>query len=395
MTSFNASSYTTMSNYVEPLARLFNVETGDISLIFTIHALTSLVFSLLLGKILKKVSVKLTVAVGAFAYVAFFVSVFFANSLPLVYIGVGLNGISFVLSGLVIGQTIVTWWAEKNTGRAVSYLPIGFSIMSFIISPLIANGIINYGVRTTALVQGLICFTVIILADIFLIPERPEYYGIKAETKSEEAEDLSADVPAKAVYRTYPFWCIVTAIALFNLAFNGFNNNAAVFYQSIGVDAVQAAYGVSIYSMISVAWSYLHGFMTDKKGPALSNGVCTLVGAAIFFAATMLRGFTGVVIIALLLGSMSVGGTVGGVTFPYVFGKKRAGFIIGFGMAAASAGSTFGAPIAAHFYDTTGSYNTYLYIAAAAMALSMILVMLGSNKKAVKTVEKAAAKYAE
>ena len=137
MTSFNASSYTTMSNYVEPLARLFNVETGDISLIFTIHALTSLVFSLLLGKILKKVSVKLTVAVGAFAYVAFFVSVFFANSLPLVYIGVGLNGISFVLSGLVIGQTIVTWWAEKNTGRAVSYLPIGFSIMSFIISPLI------------------------------------------------------------------------------------------------------------------------------------------------------------------------------------------------------------------------------------------------------------------
>jgi len=390
ISAVNVSSYATLSNYLTPLSEMFGLTMRETSLVFTLHGLMSLVGTFLVGMMLRRNSaVKHIIAGGAAAFAACFLCVFFARTMTAVYAGMALMGLSFSLAGLTVSQILITWWSERNVGRRISYVSIGFSLTSFVVSPLIAKGILLMGVRYTALVHGLVGSAVIMLADLLLVQEHPDRYGVVLRREEQTAAAEGAATPLGRLLRTYPFWLIFIGILLFNTAFNGFNNNASVFYQSIGADPVQAAYGISIYGIVSVGWSLLHGVLADRKGPAVANGVHAFVGGATLFAATFLHGFAGVAAIGFFIGSMCVGGNLAAVTYPRVYGGRDGSMLINYGNAAANLSGVIAAPIAAWFFDTTGSYNGYLYLAAAGSALCLLLMIAGTGKRALRAVEKA------
>lgn len=59
---------------------------------------------------------------------------------------------------------------------------------------------------------------------------------------------------------------------------------------------------------------------------------------------------------------MSIGGNIGAVTYPKLFGSRETGTLVGLASAAASVGGMFGAQVAAFLYNTAGSYNPHLCI---------------------------------
>jgi len=156
----------------------------------------------------------------------------------------------------------------------------------------------------------------------------------------------------------------------------GFTSNASAFFQSIGLDALQAALCISIVSAASIIWAPVFGTLFDRYGSVAGVMVCGLAGAIILVAASFIYGFFGAVIISLIVGALGVGAMLGPTTFSRLFGPTEAGSLVGFSNAAASIGVMLGAPLAGFIFDKAGSYNPYLWVAAALVVGSIALIAL-------------------
>ena len=149
----------------------------------------------------------------------------------------------------------------------------------------------------------------------------------------------------------------------------------------MGVDAVNAAFGISAFNLAQILWAFAFGVVVDKYGAGLAVSVCAIVGAVTMVLATMLSGLPGVLIIACLIASMSIGSNIGAVTYPKLFGNRETGTLVGLASAAASMGGMFGAPVAAFLYDAAGSYDPYLYTGTALSLVCAFLIVYSVKKK--------------
>ncbi len=382
ITAFCTSTYQTLTNYVVPLSQLLGASVGEVSLIYTYSGLAGLVCSLMLGKLVKKMKARVLMTVAALLLIAFHVSIYLATGLMLLYVASFLYGFATILGGFGLCLTVIAWWAGKNAGKAMSMLSVGLGLVTMVAAPIAAGSIETYGARNTALVQGLICGGVMLFAAWFLVSEHHNNYQTEQVQESEgQSSQTPEGMEMKAIFKTVPFWAVFLAILLFNLAISGFSNNAASLYQTMGVDAVNAAFGISAFNLAQILWAFAFGVVVDKYGPGLAVSVCAIFGAVTMVLATMLSGLPGVLIIACLIASMSIGGNIGAVTYPKLFGNRETGTLVGLASAAASMGGMFGAPVAAFLYDAAGSYDPYLYTGTALSLLCAFLIGYSVKKK--------------
>ena len=384
MTAACTSSYMTLTNYLVPLSLMLNASVGEISLIFTYSGLAGLVCSLALGKLIKLLKVRVLMTIAAVLCTVFHVCIYFATSPGLLYAASILFGVSTILGGFGLCLAVVSWWAGKNAGKATSLLSVGVGLVTTVAAPVVAGCIETYGPRNTALVQGLICGGIMLFAAWFLVSEHPSNYSQEYAPETGEQTDHALDGMAmKDILRTVPFWAVFLAIALFNLTISGFVNNAASLYQTMGVDAVNAAFGISAYNIAQSLWAFAFGTAVDKYGPGLVVSVCAVVGAVTMVLASMLSDMSGVLLVACMVASMSIGGNIGAVTYPKLFGSRETGTLVGLASAASSIGGMFGAPVAAFMYDASGSYDPYLYLATGISLLCAFLIMFSAKRKPV------------
>ncbi|QSX09513.1 MFS transporter [Alkalibacter rhizosphaerae] len=180
---------------------------------------------------------------------------------------------------------------------------------------------------------------------------------------------------------------IVIALVLINTASTGFNNNASAFYQDKGIDAIQAAFLISLMSGVNFVVAPLYGVLMDKIGYIKATTIYGLIVAGIFFASTMLYGFVGGVIIAALMSFKTFNSMMGAITLPKLFGRKEAASLVGFTSAAQSVGAMIGAPIAGFIFDATGTYNTFMITGGVLTLLTVVLVIIGAGDKAVASIK--------
>ena len=183
------------------------------------------------------------------------------------------------------------------------------------------------------------------------------------------------------ILRSPSFWLVIFAIFLVSCAVTGFTNNASAFYQSIGNNAMSAALCISIYNGVMMAWGIIFGALTDKKGPAVSVTICGLIGAAVLLVGPFLSGFSGAAIIAAVMGSINFSGMLGALCFPRMFGTAEAANLVGFGQAAGAIGPMVGAPLAGFIYDATGSYATFLTIAAVMTIACVVITVFATRSR--------------
>lgn len=382
ITSFSLGAYSCMPVYMVPLSQALNASIGQISLLFTFAGCASIVTSFLLGNLLKRIKVRLLISIAAVCQLSFFVCVYLAENVALIYAGSLLFGFSTVIAGFGVAQTLIAWWYQSGVAKRMSFLTMGMGLLTFVLSPVSATLIENVGVRSTALIQGFVNFAVILLCDFFLISEHPRNYGVTQEQSAQSASVPSAaGLSAKEAMKTPAFWLVLLAIVLMNVAFTGFSNNASAFYQTIGLSAVNASLCISICSAAKLVWAPVFGTITDRHGPAIATAICGLAVTAVFFGATLLSGFAGAVVIAVIVAGATFCGILGSAAYPRMFGTKDAGTLIGYANAGASLGAMIGAPVAGFIYDATNSYKPYLIVAGFMAALCVVLTVVGTKSK--------------
>lgn len=394
MVAASTSAYMVLSNYLYPVAvSIFGeaeamANISSLSLIFTFAAVSTIAGSLLMGKLLQKFSVRLLNIFAIICFVAFFAILAFADSVAFILAGAVLFGLSMTFGGFGICMTIVSWWADvKIIGRAMSALTIGLGVFSFISSPVVAGCIQKYG-RVTALYHGLACGVLMLIAALFLISGHPGKYAAK-DNASDAAAD-QGDAPAlfgaslKNILRTAPFWLLMGGVVLINIGVTGFTNNAATFYQTLGVDSVKASYGISAYSVGQLFWSYLFGWLTDKKGPGISTLIHGVIGIAVLILGTFLGGISGVIFMGAFFSSVCFSGSIASILCPQLYGTRESGTLIGWGNAAASVGTMVGAPVAAGILGATGSFNLFLILDAVLIFVTVLVIQMVASRKTVE-----------
>ena len=139
-----------------------------------------------------------------------------AQSIYHLYISAAFLGISFAFCGNLTTQIIIVNWFKKSRGLALSIMISGIGLGGFILSPVIANLIMNFGWRQTYFIMGLIILIVGLPIALFVMKKTPEEVGLKPygadeiDPSDSSKAEIEIDItPAEA--KKKPFFYIYMA----------------------------------------------------------------------------------------------------------------------------------------------------------------------------------------
>jgi len=148
---------------------------------------------------------------------------------------------------------------------------------------------------------------------------------------------------------------------------------------SIGIKRPSAAIAVTVFSIITIIFRVIYGFLADifnKKNVIAISILLTAIGLVMF---QLLDGssFTMVILFAVVYGIGAAGAMP--LRTPIIreyFGVRRFGTIFGLLAFFLTIGSAAGAPLAGWVYDTRGVYEPIWYIYAGINVVGIILILM-------------------
>lgn len=405
-----AITYGTMniqSNYLIPICEQTGATLTEASVMFSAAAFASAIAGILAAAIIDKVPMKILMFVGVLLYGSFFAILYFAKSLPLIYVAGALYGCCQVFAGFTTCQPLVTWWHARHTAFKISMLSVSMKIFAMILSPLVVWLLATIGYHGTLLVNGGLLGLVAIICVFFLISNKPSSYGMDPYAEaaaSKGEEDKATDNQASATddnavesegldvkdsFKTFPFWAIMVASFLICIPVAGFVTNAAVIYQSCGMDAVAAGNMISLYSFFAIFTVALYGIVSDRLSPRIANLISTGVAAVFLLVFVFCDGMVAAVSISIAFAVLSAfTGLIAAVTLGPIYGPKPIGTLVSLGLVACGLGSTAAPPVAASIYATTGSYNDFIIIGIVICIAVFVLIFSATSKRAMSHVDK-------
>lgn len=372
-------TYAAMANYMLPLSEALGVGMSQASMIFTFIGLGGVVASFALGAAMKLFSARVLVLASAVMAALYYGALAMASSLPLIYATAVLFGVCQIFGGIGMAQALINLWFKEGAGKRIGMLSVSYGLLGFAASPAIAIGITQLGLGTTAAIQGAISAAV--LAGAAMLMPGKGVMPAHAEDKVEEEKDSGSKESVLPIVKGLPFWLVLLGIIASNIASTGLLNNASSVYQTMGATAVEASLCISLYSAAMLVAAPAFGALADKTSPAIAVTVFGLLQAGVLALTFVLTGFVGCAIIGTLAGVMCFGSMAGALVYPKMYGAKSATTLIGFGIAGQNFGAMVGSPIAAMFYDATGSYELFIVLAASLALFCVIAVNVAMKAK--------------
>lgn len=390
MTALTYGSYLTFSNYMFPYSDRSGHTIGEIALLFSASGAGTLVFSLLLPRILHRLRIRSVVPIAAVGLLLPYLALAFSDSLAVLYLASFIFGASVVFTGFGVSQTAIMWWfSYKQIGRRLTALTSGLAVMTLIEAPLIALAIEHFGFVATALGQGLVTALLVALVARTMLCERPEHYGAVVDTAPPGDRAQAGVHRSILMVGVWPFWLIIGAAVVESLIFTGYSNNASPFYQSFGLDPVQAAVGISIVSGLQAVTALIFGVLVDKIGLRLSVLAFGFVVSGTLLSAQFVQGFGAAMIWAVFMSFFAFINFVGPVGLRTLFPHADAAAVNGYGGAASQVGVMLGAPVAGFIFTATGSYLGFTNIAAGLMLVCVGLVWVALSARGVRRSSRA------
>ncbi len=281
----------------------------------------------------------------------------------------------------LMSTTMVPQWFYNKRGRALSLMAIGMVGGSFLIPPINARIIRDYGWQTGWQVWGILLLVIMLPIAIVFIRNKPEDIGQEMDGEITLPDDpipkpVKEEVAwtLKEAMKTKAFWLLlfcVTVPAALNTGLT-FHLASIMIYLGYPLENAPmiAAFTLSIYAVSQFANNFIAGYVGDRLKDHKILAF-TFIG---YFIITMV--FLGVKYFSLASGVMIVvlgilwGGVNGyfaitnNMIWPNYFGRKYLGSIKGFTMTGMVIGSAAGPLPFGFAFDLFGGYTEILIISA-------------------------------
>jgi MFS family permease len=399
----------TASVFIMPVVTALDTSVSAVVLWISISAVGGTIASLIIGNLMKVIPAKLLVMIGGVFTGLLLVAFGMTDNLVIIYCAAFLQGWGLIISGMTIAQIIISKWFIKSRGLMMSLCLVFIMVFAAILNPLVATMIVSVGYQTVALVMGITIAVLVILIGAFIIVDTPERVGLKPLGYTENSETpggsggsgsgggsggsgeknakkssafVVSDLPLKVILRTAPFWVIMLVQLVGTFAAQGIGSQSSPFFQSIGLDEVQASLAVAINALVGMVVMLLYGILTDRKGPTFASIIFAIFATAAFLLNFLWMGWTGAIISAILFtGASAISALYAPNMLVKTFGVKHSGQLIGYGHVAGNIGS-FAAPIVvAAFFDMNNSYTLIFTIVGVALVIITALIIWAGSKR--------------
>jgi MFS transporter, OFA family, oxalate/formate antiporter len=388
-----------VSLYLIPITKEFNIPRSAFTLTTTVIAVCGIILSPVVGKMVQKYNVKLILSLSISVFALSYMSYGIAQSVYHLYISAAFLGLSFSFCGNLTTQIIIVNWFKKSRGLAMSIAISGIGLGGFILSPMIANLIMNFGWRQTYFIMGLVILIVGLPIALIIMKKTPEEvslkpYGADEVDQSTNAKaEIEIDItPAQAKKKPF-FYIYMIGIFTLGLITTGSLQQINPYVSDMHGMAYAATI-VSIYSLLGIFGKLILGWLSDKFGVIKSGSIGYLSISIAFIL--LLFGHSKFLLIVMAI-FLAFGNAVASVSTPLfasnIFGTNNYGVMMGLTNSVFQVGMALGGVLTGAVYDVLGSY-TWAWIGLTVIALiSMVCISLSysiSRKKYTRDIKSVA-----
>lgn len=378
------------SVFRKPLSKEFETGVSDVNITFTLTIVFLGLAAYFGGRLMERHGPrKIAFASAALYGSGVILSSLTESSLTLLYLTYGvLGGIGLGLGYIVPIATLIKWFPDKRgviTGIAVA----GFGGGAVITAPVAKSLISSNGPFTTFLILG-IAYAIAVTAAAMFLKNPPEGYrpeGFDPEQAAAESERSGRDFEFGEAVRSWQWYALWALLFLNVTAGIAVISEADPMAQEIaGASTGQAAALVSIIAIFNGAGRFLWASLSDvigRKWVFLALFAIQVVLFALLPSASSYGLFLALACVILLCYGGGFG-TMPAFAADY-FGPKNVGRIYGLMLTAWSAAGILGPLLISKIKDSTGEYDTALYIIAGMLLVSTVIPFIVRPPKEVRT----------
>jgi OFA family oxalate/formate antiporter-like MFS transporter len=337
--------------------------------------ITMTIGALILGLLLKRISIRMIMVCGAIVSGVAFTFLGQVKSIWLYYaVFIVLSFGNSAMSGIVANSAVSNWFVKKR-GNALGMANAGISFSGVILPYTAMVILIATDIETAFFSVGLLIFCIAPLA-WFLVKDTPEDYGLTPDgingneplsnsgtgklesVEFEHSAESETDWDLPSLMREKTFWKMGIGYGLMLICISPVMFQLAPRFISIGFSRKEAMLMLTFTALMGTLGKYAWGMLCDRFNPlrvvALNMVVNSMGVMLALFADSMF---------ALVLFMISFGFSMGGVmsTHPimaaYLFGRKS--FVVVYKyLVIFLAFQISGYMLMGLSFDYTGSYNT-------------------------------------
>ncbi len=361
--------------FLKPLAMTFHWSRTQLSLAFTLAALTVALCSPYIGHLLDRFPARRVMLPCTVVYAAAFASLALLTPhlchLYAVFVVLGMVGNGTTQLGY---SRVVSAWFDQHRGQALSAVMAGSGAGSMLWPPIAQALITHFGWRAAYALIGLVIVSVAMpLGWLFLYePEGCDTDDYETDgTPIRRRQAVSSGSLVRSI-RSMPFLMIALALLVFSFATNGLNTHWAPLLTDAGAQPSQAAVVLAVAGFAALAGKLGTGFLLDRFHAGRVAGLLLALCALGFVLVLRPYSWPAAMGSAVLVG---VGMGAESDVVPYLltryFGLDRFGSLYGFTWCVYAVAGASGPAVMGAVFDRTGSYRM-------ALLLSLLLVLVAA-----------------
>ncbi len=290
-----------------------------------------------------------------------------------------------VMSVLGAGTLSATWtrvvngWFDRNRGLALGLASTGTGLTGFLIKPLTAWLILNYGWRTAFVVIGLLPIVIGVPVILRLFHENRAVVVDPATDAVMVAEEYGLTL--REALRDRRFWILAAAFLLIAFALTAPTPNMENILKTFRFDLTQIASITASFGLAVIAGRIVGGWLLDRIwAPLCAFGILMVpaVGSWLLTGSAISPGVAMLAIIGIGFGAGFEFDLLAYLINRY-FGQRHYGAIYGCFYAVIALGGGAGPVVYGFSFDRSGNYHAALLGGVACLVIgSVLLLLLGS-----------------
>ncbi len=361
----------TFGVFLKPLTAAFGWTRSQVSLAFTLTALTVAFCSPFIGRLLDRFPARRVIVPCTVIYALAFASLSLLTGrlshLFAIFILMGIIGNGTTQLGYA---RVVSAWFNESRGRALAAVMTGSAAGSMILPPFAQWLISAFGWRTAyAALGALILIMGVPLTAVFLREPAAPHNSQRQCDNTAPQSGIMRDLLSGS------FLLIAAALVLFSVATNGLQAHLPPLLSDRGFPVQQAAAVLSVAGFSTLISRLAIGYLLDRfrasRIAALLFVICAAGFLAIVYGRSLTVEVTGAALVGIGLGAESD-------AVPYLltryFGLRRFSELYAYTWSAYAVAGAAGPFIMGQTFDHTGSYRVSLLIFTALVIFSAVLL---------------------
>jgi MFS family permease len=338
-----------------------------------------------IGLLLKKMSAKTILFIGALICAIQFIIYGASQGLTGLYIGAFLGGLSIGWGTVAPVSVIMTNWFVKKRATYMSIVIAGSMFGGAVLMPASGLLIQNFDWRIAYRLLALTLAVVTSITILFFITDDPKKKGQQAYGAEEAARDVASGKKAQTggvtlseAKGSMSFWLLLFGILLVGCSTN-IENFLPAFWRSSGMSVPTSSSIMGLYALITGICTIILGRVSDKLGGKVyitMTVICFIAGTSlIYFVGVAATPIVILAVIPFAAGAKKTSTLTPPLVVAESFGRKHYGAIIGYFTGMLQLGIALSNPIIGALHKSSGGYKLPFTVMACLSGVALMLVL--------------------